>query len=112
MQTWYCEREDDIVQKAIDMIRVYQYKMPDGIGPYRHYQAPWPRTWWDVFWTRLENVPDRRAVFIRRWLERNQPGGYQTSLSEMFNLDRESHRYFLAGQPPLDTFADGGQSNG
>lgn len=109
MQAWYEEREAEIVQRAIDVIRVYQFKMPDSIGPYRDTAAPWPNTWWEEFWRSLERKIEERAVFVRYWQECNQEGGYQTSLPEIFSVDHERHGYIMAGQVDLTAYADGGQ---
>lgn len=108
MQAWYDQRERELVQREMDLIRVYQYMMPDGIGPYRDYQAPWPNTWWEEFWRSLERKIKERRVFVRYWKERNQPGGYQTSLTEMFAVDHERHGYIMAGQVDLSAYAGRG----
>lgn len=105
---WY-DREDGYVQSAIEMIRVYQFKMPDGIGPYRDPKAPWPNDWWDAFWESLERevVVEQRKLFIRRWLERNAPGGRQDTLDAKM---REWHPYVVLGQTDLANFSEEGSA--
>lgn len=105
---WY-DREAEYVQRAVDLIRVYQFTMPDGIGPYHDHAAPWPRDWWDEFWSRLEHesVVEHRQVFHRSWIERHAPGGYQQSLGEVFGVDHDRHAYIVAGQRELADYQRG-----
>lgn len=98
---WFDQREDRHVSRAIDMIRVYQYKMPDGIGPLRG--GPWPQDWWTAFWRRLDHTTEERATFLRTWAER-QPGGYQKTLTEAFSVDHDRHPYIRRGQQTLEAF--------
>jgi len=111
---WYDEHEDDFVESAISMIRVYQYKMPDGIGPYYHWEQPWTQDWWTRFWEMLEReaVVKQRRLFINRWKERNQPGGRQRTLDMLDRHDPERCPYIVAGQQDLDAYADGGPPGG
>lgn len=104
---WF-DREDRYIEQEIEMIRVFQVKMPDSIGPLRG--GPWPNTWWEEFWRSLEReaVVDQRREFVRRWRERHQDGGRQATLAE--KLDRnepERHRYFRGGQRDLSDYAEG-----
>ena len=107
VQAWY-DREDSHVEHAIEMICVYQFKMPDGIGPFR--RGPWPNHWWDEFWRSLEReaVVDQRREFTRRWQERHAPGGRQTRLDEQLGVDPNFSEYILGGQVSLEHFAEGG----
>lgn len=102
---WY-DREAELVDSAVAMIRVYQYKMPDGIGPLRGYGAPWPQNWWDAFWDRLESeaVLEQREVFCRRWRERHQAGGRQTTLDSVARRDPALCPYIRHGQQELGDF--------
>lgn len=104
VRDWY-ERERRHVEREIDLIRVYQFKMPDGIGPLRG--GPWPKTWWEEFWRKMEFHNEERPVFLRLWRERNAPGGRQQTLDEAFAMSDELNPYVRAGQQRLDSFVDG-----
>lgn len=103
---WYAEREDQLVEREISLIRVYQFKMPDGIGPYRG--GPWPSTWWEEFWRSLERVSERREEYLRLWRERHQDGGRQTELAGYLEMDPALCPYKRHGQQRLRDFGIGG----
>lgn len=102
IQAWLDQRLSSKIDREIDLIRVYQFKMPDGIGPLDG--GPWPQTWWDAFWDGLDLATDERDEFIRNWVERNADGGYQLSFDECFAVDPESHDYFRAGQQTIESY--------
>lgn len=108
VSAWY-DFEAEMIESAISMIRVYQFKMPDGIGPYHHWQAPWPRDWWEAFWERLESdaFVEQRTLFIRRWREKNLPGGRQSELSRYLESDPRWDRYKPHGQQHLVDYEEG-----
>lgn len=107
---WYEERERDLVASEVSLIRVYQYKIPDAVGPYRDYSAPWPNTWWEEFWRSLERHVEKRRSFERLYRERHQPGGRQADLTGYLEMDPSICPYKPHGQQRLTDFT-GGQAD-
>lgn len=105
---WYDQREAGKVERAVGLIRVYQFKMPDGIGPWR--RGPWPRDWWAEFWNSLERTTEEREEFFRLWDERNLPGGRQAELSGYLEMAPSVCRYKRHGQQKLADFEGGASS--
>lgn len=58
LASWYDDREAQLVERAINRIRVHQFMAPDLIGPSR--RGPWPRDWWGEFWEVLEGTTEER----------------------------------------------------
>jgi hypothetical protein len=51
----WLRKEQELLEKELDMIRVHQYKIPGGID------------WWDEFWQSLQSIPNRRRTFKRNY---------------------------------------------
>ena len=59
ISAWYRDRERELVESKIDLIRVLEFK------------CPLEYDWWDVFWESLDRLPERRRESCRNYRRRH-----------------------------------------